>query len=140
MSTFLTDADYELPLRTNRLNQIVDSNLLLLDEAEGTALQIIRDALHSRYDVDAILAQTGANRAPQVVRWAITLVVYFLYERVPNLMIPEHIKTDYEITLEFLKDLEDGKRNSELPRIQVDGEPKTKFVWGSKTKRSHDLY
>jgi hypothetical protein len=137
---FLTPGDYEVPIRTNRLTQIIDSTPIILDEAEGTALQIVRDALHSRYDVDAIFATTGTDRPAQVVRWMVTLVLYFLYERIPDNIMPERIKNNYEITLEYLKDLEDGKRDSELPRKTVDDKPKTKFIYGGNTPRTHDLY
>lgn len=137
MSTYIDRADYLPKIRDNRLTQAINNNNTILDTAESTAIQVVRDSLHSRYDVDAIFTKTGTARDKQVVRWVCNIVLYFIHERLPDKLIPAHIIDNYTDTTEMLKMLEDGKRSSELPRItKSDNTPVTKFRWGSNKKRT----
>lgn len=139
MSTYITQDDY-LPMITDkRLTQVIESDTVLLDYAELTAISIVRDALHVLYDVDAIFSLTGTNRHPQVVRWCVTLALYFLYERVPDAVTPDRVKDNYTLTLETLEGIEDAKKSVDLPRKTVDDETVTKFRWGSQPPRGHNI-
>lgn len=138
MSTFLTTDDYRIYIKDNPLNQMVEDNAVLLDDAESTAIQFVRDALHSTYDVDAIFATVDENRPRQVLRWVISIALYLAYQRIPDRIMPDRILKDYDDTIEWLEAIEDGKKNVELPRItNEDGEEKSKFRWGSIQARSH---
>lgn len=138
MSSFILRDDYLSSIKDSRLTQLTDNTSSILDNAEDTAIQTVKDALHSKYDVDTIFAKTGTTRDKQVVRWVCTLVLYYVYERLPDKLIPEYITTNYDETMEFLKALEDGKRSTQLPRLEnQEGKKPTKFRWGSRKKRSH---
>lgn len=139
MSDYIERADYLSKIRDKRLEQLTNSTPAILDTEEETAIQVIRDSLHNIYDVDQIFAKRGLARDKQVVRWACTLVMYYLYARIPDKMIPERIENDYDETIAYLKALELGKRSSQLPKIE-DPETersKTRFRWGSQKKRTH---
>lgn len=141
MSTFVAKADYELMIKQARLDQATDINDDLLDEAEATAIQVVRDALYSRYNVDDIFAQTGDDRAKQVVRWVLTLSIYYIYDRLPDRIIPERVKENYQDTINILTAIEDGKKSVELPLLtDADNEDLTKFRWGSRKARTHDPF
>ena len=137
MSNYITRDDYLVKIRNQRLTQLLDTTgSVLLDDAEATALQVIKDALFELYDVDTIFSQTGANRDKQVVRWVCNLAIYYLHERLPDNQIPEHVSANYEETMDFLKALELGKRSVQLPRKQDStGQQKTKLKWGSAPRR-----
>lgn len=135
---FIEEADYKLKIREARLMQVIEEDPDLLDTAEETAIQVVRDALHSRYDVAAIFATTGSGRPKQVVRWVMCLALYYLYERIPDKLVPERVVKNYDDTLATLNDISDGKLSTELPRlVGADGANPTKFRWGSMTARTH---
>lgn len=137
MSNFISKADYFAQIRETKLNQIIQEDDTLLDLAEATAIQMVRDALVARYDVDAIFATTGADRPPNVVRWCTTLALYYLWERVPDRLLPERVKMNYQVTTGALQEISDGKASVELPPlIKADGTPETKFRWGGDDPRS----
>lgn len=139
MSNWIASTDYKPMVRDNHLSQIIDADNVLLDSVELTAIQVVKDALHQWYDTDAIFATTGANRPPQVLRWCIVLAVYYLYERVPDKLVPERVSRNYDQTIEMLRDISDAKVSLDLPLKQTaDSENVTKFRWGSQTARGHD--
>jgi hypothetical protein len=138
MSTFITESDYTARIQDTRLQQIIQADESLLDDAESAAISIIRDALHTRYDVDAIFATVGDARPKQVVRWVLTLALYFLYERVPDQVVPKRVIKNYDDTLAYLLEIEDAKKSVDLPRaVDDEDQPKSKFRWGSETKLEH---
>lgn len=138
MSNWITQADYGYKITDDRLNQIIESETDYLDQAETTAVQVVRDHLYQKYDVDTIFGTSGGNRAPQVLRWCVNLALYYLHERIPDRLVPERVTLNYERTLEELLDISDGKRAAELPHNEdADEHPTTKFRWGSGTAREH---
>jgi phage gp36-like protein len=140
--TYITEEDYKTHIRDKRLEQLIDDDPTLLDEAEGTALAVVSDALYSRYDVDAIFALEGEERHKQVVRWVLVLALYYLHERLPDRLIPERIVKNHDDTLKVLTDIEDGKKSTLLPLLAApEGYGQTsKFRWGSKRAKSHDFF
>lgn len=138
---YIKDGDYPAYIRSEKLNQILSpDNPTAREEAELTAIQIVRDALHTRYDTDAIFAKVDAARDKQVVRWVICITLYFLYERIPDLMVPDRVVKNYDDVMATLLSIEDGKASVQLPRLlNEDDRPKTKFRWGSQTQRDHDV-
>lgn len=138
MSNWITKSDYVHTIQDKRLNMMLEDTDTILDVPEQTAIQVVRDALHSRFDVDAIFATTGDDRPKQVLKWCIDIAIYFVYERVPDKLVPERIKENYARTLDTLLDIADGKKSIELPRLEdTEGNPKSKFRWGSKESRSY---
>lgn len=137
-NTFIDRADYLPKIRDNRLTQMTNGNSVIIDGAEQTAIQVVSDSLHTLYDVDSIFSKTGTNRDTQVVRWVTNLVLYYLYERIPQNQIPEAVILNYDETTELLKDLELGKRSVQLPlRETADNKPETRFRHGGSAKRTH---
>lgn len=138
MSTFITRDDYLTYIEDKRLIQLTNNDSTKLDSAEETAISVVKDSLHTRFDVDVIFATTGTARPQQVVRWVIVLALYYIYERVADAALPERIINNYNDVLDKLKDIEDGKPSIFLPRyLKDDGNPKTKFRWGSQPPRTH---
>lgn len=147
MSNFITKVDYKVHIRTYRLDQILEAQDededLILDAAENEAISVISDALAPKYDVNLIFNQSGDNRHKTILRWAKVLVIYYIYERIPDEMVPERVVKNYEHVLERLKYIEQGKANlSGAPLITNTGEdgqtkPKTRRRWGSIKARAN---
>ena len=136
--TYLTLHDLQVSLRAMRLDQITDNDTTLIDAAEDIALAVVKDSLSAIYDWDAIIVLSP--RAAQVVNWVKTLTIYYLYERIPDKAMPERVVKNYEYVQDFLRGLENGERNTTLPRLTIkDGESDEghRFQWGSVKPRSH---
>jgi len=147
-SGYISKDDYKYQIREERLNQILESidedEELMLDSAEGEALAIVRDHLGKRYDMNVELNKTGDARNKVVLRWAKVLVLYFIYERIPDEMVPERIVSNYEDVIELLCKVEDGDKDVDglIPITITDSSgnatPFTQRRWGSVPKRSND--
>lgn len=136
---FLTKDDFKTKLSADIIAQITDSDDTVLDDAELQAMAIIQEALSATYDLDAEFAKTAGERHKNLMRWMLNLLVYFIYELVPDTQVPERVVKNYDDTIAKIERLEAGKGNTTLPKI-VDaetGETNTVFRWGSNKKRSH---
>lgn len=166
MSAFVGIDDYKVSIKVDRMLQMIEEDITLLDEAEATAIAFVKDALFQKYDIasifatsadnativtdsqgnalvdnagNAITSATYDNRPLTVVRWVKCLSLYYLHERLPERLIPKRVIEDYEMTQKTLFDIADGKRSTNLPLLDTDGDGNTnsKFRWGSRTARSH---
>lgn len=133
MNTFMDNADYLPFLRDVNLQRMIEDDDSILMAAEDMAISTVKDSLFTYYDTNAIFGLTGDDRPKQVVRWVVVLTLYYLYERLPAKMMPERINDNYQEVMTWLKDIEDGKKPVNLPKVQkADGSgPATKFRWGS---------
>jgi Protein of unknown function (DUF1320) len=135
---YLTLHDLQVSLRAMRIDQITDGDTTYIDAAEDIALAVVKDSLSALHDWDAIIALQP--RAPQVVNWVKVLTIYYIYERIPDKAAPDKVTKNYEYVQAFLKGLENGERNTTLPRKTMkDGESDEghRFAWGSVKPRSH---
>jgi hypothetical protein len=140
MSNFIQQTDYLPYITEKRLSQAIGGDTNILTAVENTAIQIIKDALHPKYDVEAVFDTSGSDRPAQILRWSIILSVYYLHERIPDALIPERITAAYDETMDTLRDIADGKKSILLPRaLDNDSNIKTKIRWGSETKRQHNI-
>ena len=141
MSTFITSADYLPYIKDARLTQLIDATTGILDDAEASAIAVVRDALYSRYDCATIFATTGDTRPKQVVRWVAQIVLYYLHERLPDRMIPERVTKNYDDTLGHLEEISAGRKSTNLPLLPApEGHANISlFRWGSNAQRGHNF-
>jgi len=145
MSNFITQQDYQDKITDHRLQQLIDNDPSILDGVEDTAISIVRDALFQWYDVEHEFSKTGTDRDATLVRFCINLCVYFLYERVPDKFMPQHVQDNYNHTLDQLDKIEQGKKAinikpAEYTNDEGEQQAKTKFRWGSLPARQNDPY
>lgn len=138
MSNWITIEDYKSKITDNRIQMIIDQDTDILDDAETTAIAVVRDFLYSRYDVTTIFGTSGTSRPAQVVRWCTNIALYYIYERVPDKLVPDRVTKNYDDTMGLLLEISDGKKAIDLPHLADEEEnPITKFRWGSNTAREH---
>jgi Protein of unknown function (DUF1320) len=136
---FVTQPDFIPFIKDSRLMQMLDAEPQALDLAVEMAQGVVYDSLYSRYDTATIFAKVGAARDMQCVRWIVVIALYYLYERLPDKLVPERVVKNYNEVLDLLTQIEDGKKSTSLPLI-VDAAttlPATKFRWGSNATRTH---
>lgn len=117
---FLTDRDMQVVIKDRHLQQMLAGSPFAQDDAEAMALGAVRDALHYRYDVDAIYADAAAY--PNVRRWVLVVTIYYLYQRLPDNFVPARVVSDYEDAVKTLGLIADGKRAVALPRRDADAD------------------
>lgn len=142
LTDFIVKADYLHQIKTYKLDQIIEATDSTLDLAEDEAIGIILEMLSSRYDMNLEFAKSGANRNKALLRWVKCLTIYYIYERIPDAMVPERVVKNYEDTMEMLNKISDGKMNTTLaPLTELDqdgnSEPQTKTRWGSVRAKAH---
>lgn len=141
LTDFITKADYQYQIKTYKLDQITEATDSILDNAEDEAIGQVTEFLSGRYDMNTEFAKSGANRNKALLRWVKCLVMYYIYERIPDAMVPERVIKNYDDTMEMLNKISDGKMNCTLAQLtesDQDGntESLTKTRWGSQPRRS----
>jgi phage gp36-like protein len=138
--SFLEQTDYNVSISTDLLNQIIDGDEDLLDNAESDSAQIITDRIGDKYSVDSELQKQGDERNRTLVRWMRVLSMYYIYGRIPDEQIPERVVKDYDDVIKELDKISSGKYATSLARIEVDGTVKTSIRMGSNAQRTHNPY
>lgn len=141
MSTFIIATDWENWIDEDVRNQITGTDDTNLDEVEKMAIQMVRDACYGKYDMDTELAKTTTSRNQTLIRWVMCIAVYFLYNKVNDLQIPDRVLQNYEDVRNELRMVAEGKTPIEFERLEdSDGYDLTSFEYGSEDRRSHDFY
>lgn len=139
---FIQDDDYLPYIKDTNLTRMIEADPVVREEAEDTAIAVVKDALHPYYDTAAIFEAQGTSRSKQIVRWVVVLALYYMYERLPANVMPARVRDNYQEVMGFLKDIEDAKKPMMLPR-RTDADTGlniTKFRAGSVLpKRTHDF-
>ena len=148
ITDYLIKADYKSMMRTYRLDQILEADdedeETILNDAEVDALGVISFYLSNYYNLDTEFAKVGAARNAILVRWAKVLVIYFIYERVPDESVPERVIKNYDDVIKQLEAVNGADKNVPglNPKTTVDEEGNTEVVtkrrWGSRPRRSND--
>jgi phage gp36-like protein len=134
---FLTKNDLFSHIDEKLVNQLSRYNDNTVDEILLTAEATVKEYLMQLYDVEAVFSTTGADRPKRAVWWCCCIASWMLYKKA-QVNTPENIKVDYQDCLLTLERICDAKQPADLPRrVNTEGEPKTKFRWGSQPKRSH---
>lgn len=151
MSNFISKDDYKYQIRTTRLDQILEAadedEDVILDSAETEAIGMMRKFLDVKYNMDLELGKSGSARNKVLLRIAKVLVIYYIYERVPDEMVPERVVKNYDEVMQMLEKIEDG--DSSIPGLTPitvtdpnsdsgESTPQTKRRWGSIPKRAND--
>ena len=138
MANYISKDDYQDEIRTYNLDQIIEDDDTILDKAETSAIDLVRQFLFQHYDASKIFSKTGANRDQIVVDWCTQIALYKIFKRVPDEEVPERVVKDYDDSIRMLKKLNGGDMGFDLPRLEVEtGKKKTKFRGGSQKPRSH---
>jgi Protein of unknown function (DUF1320) len=136
---YIIDADWE-PYVRQRALQMIAADTNLLRAVERTAMGMIASQLQPRYDVVLEFNDLrGLQRNPQLVWWVMSYALYLIYQRIPDVMVPERITQNYQDSRADITAISDGKRESTLGlAAHPDGQPRTKFRHGGFKPRSHD--
>lgn len=119
---FITQTDYRHKIKERHLLEIIEDDEDILTDAEATAMAVLESKLFQRYDVDEVFAQVDDARSRVVMRWAICLVLYYIYERIDDDLIPERVVKNYDDCMNELDEISGGKQAVKLPPLEIDAD------------------
>ena len=137
---FLNFNDITAKIPESILSQITDSFDHVLNQAEKQAIALVRDALAGKYDLDTELQKNHDERHQSLVRWITDLVIYFIYNRVPDMQIPERVWKNYDDTRKELELISLGKRQTTLTPAFNNNNRNTYFNYTAKTDRNYSPF
>ncbi|MEB0262915.1 hypothetical protein [Mucilaginibacter sp. 10I4] len=79
----------------------------------------------------------GDNRGQQMVQTVINLVLYYAHSRISPTSVPEHIKTNYMESINWLKDACDGIITPNLSKVQPNRGNKIRFGGNIRNNNSY---
>lgn len=137
---FLEARDYLVFISQDVTKKLINDNETKLTDSERMAYGYIYEKLSGRFDIAQEIAKRGDNRNPAMVRWMTTLAIYYIYQCVPDLEIPERVIDNYKDTINEIQRVASGKDNSTLTPVKVDGKTRTKSQFYYNAKRSHNPF
>lgn len=137
---FLEQSDYRTFINPELLSMLLAGDIDKLEESEGYAYGFVVSNLSARYNMQTEFSRTGTARNQTLVRWMLSLSVYFLHNTVADTDIPERVAKNYDDVRKEIEAVASGKMATDLLPLQVDGKTKTRFRWGSSPKRSHNPF
>ena len=131
---YVTQTDFALLIQDVNLQQIINNNTAIIDQAVLVGIGEARSYLIQKYKFDDEMLKTGNNRDSQLLNYIIDLSLYHLHSRIAPRNIPELRQTRYDNAIEWLKMCSLGNVTPRLEEISTDGKV---IRWGSQTKNTN---
>lgn len=138
---FLTDDDLKGIIGAATLATLEGIASENLDTAEELAISEL-DPLRENYDIDGELAKTGTVRNSMLVRMLVHITVYYLFNTVEDVDIPERVDKNYQNQLKAIEKIASGKLATTLEQLidETTELPKSKYRFGGDDLRDNDIY
>lgn len=138
---FLQVEDYNSFINAQLLGAWLEGDYSRMEDTEAMASGYIYSNLSARYDLAAEFAKSGRERNPTLLRWVLSLSVYFLHNTVASTDIPERVAKNYDDVRKEIAAVASGKAATDLaPLVSEDGKAKTHLRWGYSPRRSHNPF
>jgi len=132
---YLNNSDFDLLIQDANLQQIINQNEGIRQQAELVAIGEARSYLIQKYLFDDELAKTGVDRDSQLLAYIIDLTLYHLHSRIAPRNIPQLRQTRYDNALAWLKMCAMGNITPKLEERATEG----KIIrWGSVPKNQNN--
>ena len=138
---FLTLNDYDKQIRSENLDRVIDSNSVILDDAEASSILKIKGYLDGRFDMDVEFAKTGSDRNALLITLTVDLVLYDVLSRINPRNIPELRMQRRDEATDLLKNTNEEKLNNWglTARLDEDGNEKG-FIFVRSGQKNTYLY
>ena len=100
---YLNNNDFLLHIQDVNMQQIINSNEAIRDQANLLAIAEARSYLIQKYDIDKELTKTTTARDQQILSNIIDISLYHLHSRLAPRNIPELRQTRYDNAIMWLK-------------------------------------
>jgi len=133
--SFISTDDYRPFIQDNILQQVIQSDTTILQQAQLMAQAEMSSYLKTRFDTAAIFAATGQQRNQAVVMYFMDITLYHLHSRVSPRNISKLRADRYQAAMEWLKMAAYGDIQPDLP-LKTDefGKADNRLKYGSNPK------
>jgi phage gp36-like protein len=114
---YLNVDDYLLHIQDVNIQQIINSNEAVRDQANLLAVAEARSYLIQKYDIDLELAKTGSDRDAQMLSTVIDISLFHLHSRIAPRNIPELRQMRYDNAIMWLNQCAKGEVTPALEKI-----------------------
>ena len=133
---YLSNTDFDLTIQDGNLQQIINNNEAIRQQAELVAIGEARSYLVQKYQFDAELLNTGDDRDAQLVNYICDLTLFHLHSRISPRNIPELRVTRYDNAIAWLKMCAMGDVTPKLLEYDI---PQKVIRWGSQPKNQNNF-
>ena len=112
---YLEEEDLTAVIQEDQLNDLIENIPGVKDKAESFALARAESYLSGRWDMVAEFSFTGSARNLDLVQNIVDLTIYYIHKRISPRAIPSIRIESYTDVLEWLKMVNAGKLNLNLP-------------------------
>ena len=137
---FLDKSDVERGLDTYIIDELTDSNDLIVADAISDAEDRVREKISPRFDLDLEFAKVGAARNRSLLKHSIALTIYYLYERLNTRVLPEAKVTAWDLAESWLEDVYKGTITVTLETNDETAQKGWPLRWGSQPKKGNQTY
>ena len=106
---FLQQSDYNSFINPQLLNMLLEGDSDKLEDAEDMASGYINSNLSARYNLTTEFSRSGGGRNKTLVRWMLSLSVYYLHNTVADTDIPERVAKNYDDVRKEIEAVASGK-------------------------------
>jgi hypothetical protein len=135
---FLTLTDFKGTIRTQDLDKVIDEDPEVLETGESWAKAQVELYISTRFDTDAIFAETGTARNNQIIGWMVDLAWSRVQKRISPRNMSETVQEAYDLAIEQLTSVNDNKLTPfGLPhKLDEDGEEIDYTVINTRTEQA----
>ena len=137
---FLFKADLVRYIDEVQINQLTDSNDTIVSEAIADAEERINEMIGQRVDTATEFAKVGAARQRSLLKHAINLSIFYLFERLYTDVLPEGRVNGKEMAEAWLEDIAKGNILVNLTKVDETKQNGWPIRWGSQTKKGSQNY
>lgn len=137
---YITIEDFDLTIYNEVSKAIARNQQHHILHKATIALAKIESYISGRYNCAAEFAKTGTARNPLLIKYALDIAVYHLYDIAEAM--PTHREKNYDEAIDWLKAISAGKANLSgvEPSLPSDANyPKGDIFMGSQAKRNNSI-
>jgi phage gp36-like protein len=135
---FLTSDDFEAYIKTDVLTNVISNDSTVLDKAELSAIEELSSYLRLRYDIAAVLSETGSSRNAWIITLLVDMTLYHVHSRINPRQVPQLRMDRYDAAIEWLKSVAKGNLAPALPVLANEAKS-SGITFTGETKR-HNTY
>lgn len=130
---YITKEDITKSLHAEYLDEITRGDDLIINASIDASIIEMKGYLLARYDVASIFSKSGDNRNALLVEFCVDIAIYNIIDIDRPGIIMEDRRERYKRAIDWLKQVNNGNINTDLPFISI--ETKNKISYGSNLKR-----
>lgn len=134
---FIEKSDLTRNIHLEYLDEITRGDDLIVNASIDAAIIEIKGYLIARYDVTSIFSQTGTNRNALLVEFASDIAIYNLVDIDRPGINMEDRRARYKRAIDWLKQVNSGDINTNLPLLPDNEVPVNRIAFGSNKKRNN---